>query len=379
MNFLGYLSDGQVVFKSCFEHCPTCEGRLICPEEHVSSLNKCNPIWSQVSGLKSQVFRGYLGFCQSHVPGSPGKSQVIVPSCSSPGKSLDIPGHGMFQYHPRFSQAPGITWDNLGLFQSQIVPGNPRLSQVFLKSREIPGYPRSWHVPIPSQVPGQPGTWEKLGFWPGTVQGYPRISREVYLAGVTPLLTHWNYVSFALGSIVMMYFFRRCHSGSCDQRNTRGAQILDIVLGSITGFLLMHLLLLLVVWVREVLLGCLLNPFVPGPMYFMEPTTVGSLWLENDLHENELEFESHMGRLKKFVRVISDEIHGNPRDLNMYRTGRSVALSRGRKSIPPIWVSMRREAMKLGVYQREFMLKHSDMNESRLSLWLYADRHFHLP
>ena len=25
---------------------PTCEGRLICPEEHVSSLNKCNPIQS---------------------------------------------------------------------------------------------------------------------------------------------------------------------------------------------------------------------------------------------------------------------------------------------------------------------------------------------
>ena len=81
----------------------------------------------------------------------------------------------------------------------------------------------------------------------------------------------------------------------------------------------------------------------------MEPTTVGSFWLENDLHENELEFESNMGRSKKFVRVFSDEIHGNPRDLNMYRTGRSVALSRGRKSIPPIWVPMRREAMKLGV------------------------------
>ena len=41
----------------------------------------------------------------------------------------------------------------------------------------------------------------------------------------------------------------------------------------------------------------------------MEPTTVGSLWLENDLHENELEFESHMGRSKKNVRVTSDEIH----------------------------------------------------------------------
>ena len=26
---------------------PTCEGRLICPEEHVPSLNKCNPIQSR--------------------------------------------------------------------------------------------------------------------------------------------------------------------------------------------------------------------------------------------------------------------------------------------------------------------------------------------
>ena len=43
--------------------------------------------------------------------------------------------------------------------------------------------------------------------------------------------------------------------------------------------------------------------------WFMEPTTVGSLWLENDLHENELEFESYMGRSKKNVRVISDGIH----------------------------------------------------------------------
>ena len=41
----------------------------------------------------------------------------------------------------------------------------------------------------------------------------------------------------------------------------------------------------------------------------MEPTTVGSLWLENDLHENELEFETHMGRSKKNVRVTSDRIH----------------------------------------------------------------------
>ena len=46
-----------------------------------------------------------------------------------------------------------------------------------------------------------------------------------------------------------------------------------------------------------------------GGQLLMEPTTVGSLWLENDLHENELEFESHMGRSKKNVRVTSDGIH----------------------------------------------------------------------
>ena len=44
-------------------------------------------------------------------------------------------------------------------------------------------------------------------------------------------------------------------------------------------------------------------------LQLLEPTTVGSLWLENDLHENELEFESYMGRSKKNVRVTSDGIH----------------------------------------------------------------------
>ena len=44
-------------------------------------------------------------------------------------------------------------------------------------------------------------------------------------------------------------------------------------------------------------------------LLILEPTTVGSLWLENDLHENELEFESYMGRSKKNVRVTSDGIH----------------------------------------------------------------------
>ena len=47
----------------------------------------------------------------------------------------------------------------------------------------------------------------------------------------------------------------------------------------------------------------------------MEPTTVGSLWLENDLHENELEFESHMGRSKKNVRVTSDGIQAEIREI----------------------------------------------------------------
>ena len=79
------------------------------------------------------------------------------------------------------------------------------------------------------------------------------------------------------------------------------------------------------------------NPHAQTGEPFMEPTTVGSLWLENDLHEHE--FESQMGRSTKFVRVISHEIHGNPRDLNMYRTGRSVALFHGRKSMPPIYES----------------------------------------
>ena len=81
----------------------------------------------------------------------------------------------------------------------------------------------------------------------------------------------------------------------------------------------------------------------------MEPTTVGSLWLENDLHENELEFESYMGRSKKMSALLQTGFTGNPRDLNMCRTGRSAALSRGRKFMPP-----RRESVKLVVQQRKF-------------------------
>ena len=107
----------------------------------------------------------------------------------------------------------------------------------------------------------------------------------------------------------------------------------------------------------------------------MEPTTVGSLWLENDLHENELEFESYIGTNncwfplarkwptwkwtwiwilygkieKKCPRYFRRDSRGNPRDLNMCRTGRSAALSRGRKFMTP-----RRESMKLVVQQRKF-------------------------
>ena len=52
---------------------------------------------------------------------------------------------------------------------------------------------------------------------------------------------------------------------------------------------------------------------------------------------------------KKCPRYFTRDSRGNPRDLNMCRTGRSAALSRGRKSMPP-----RRESMKLVVQQRKF-------------------------
>ena len=52
---------------------------------------------------------------------------------------------------------------------------------------------------------------------------------------------------------------------------------------------------------------------------------------------------------QKCPRYFRRDSRGNPRDLNMCRTGRSAALSRGRKSMPP-----RRESMKLDVQQRKF-------------------------
>ena len=58
----------------------------------------------------------------------------------------------------------------------------------------------------------------------------------------------------------------------------------------------------------------------------MEPTTVGSLWLENDLHENEIEFESHVGRSEKNVRVTSDGIHAEIHEIWMCRTSRCGAI-----------------------------------------------------
>ena len=80
----------------------------------------------------------------------------------------------------------------------------------------------------------------------------------------------------------------------------------------------------------------------------MGPTTVGSLWLENDLHENELEFESHMGRSKKFVRVFSDDIHGNPRDLNICMAPAAPPLCHVAANLCPE-SELSRESMKLGV------------------------------
>ena len=52
---------------------------------------------------------------------------------------------------------------------------------------------------------------------------------------------------------------------------------------------------------------------------------------------------------KKCPRYFRRDSRGNRRDLNMCRTGRSAALSRGRKSMPP-----RRESRKLVVHQRKF-------------------------
>ena len=65
----------------------------------------------------------------------------------------------------------------------------------------------------------------------------------------------------------------------------------------------------LVIWYKGIYFHLGLDVFCVTLGTIMEPTTVGSLWLENDLHENELEFESHMGRSKKNVRVTSDGIH----------------------------------------------------------------------
>ena len=85
---------------------------------------------------------------------------------------------------------------------------------------------------------------------------------------------------------------------------------------------------------------------------FMEPTTVGSLWLENDLHEKGLEFESHMhdmGRSKKNVRVTSDGIHAE-----IHEIWTCVA-----PAAPPLFHAavnpcLQGESMKLVVQQRKF-------------------------
>ena len=86
-----------------------------------------------------------------------------------------------------------------------------------------------------------------------------------------------------------------------------------------------------------------------GLFAFMEPTTVGSLWLEKDLHEKGLEFESHMGRSKKNVRVTSDGIHAE-----IHEIWTCVA-----PAAPPLFHAavnpcLQGESMKLVVQQRKF-------------------------
>ena len=74
----------------------------------------------------------------------------------------------------------------------------------------------------------------------------------------------------------------------------------------------------------------------------MEPTTVGSRWLENDLHENGLNWNHIYRKIeKKCPRYFRWDSRKSTRSEHMYRTGRSAALSRGRKSMPPIWVEKR--------------------------------------
>ena len=86
----------------------------------------------------------------------------------------------------------------------------------------------------------------------------------------------------------------------------------------------------------------------------MEPTTVGSLWLENDLHENELEFESHMGRSKKNVRVTSDGIHAEIHEI--WTCVAPAALPLCHAAVNPCLQSefSWRESMKLVEQQRKF-------------------------
>ena len=83
-----------------------------------------SPRLSQVSGLKSQVV--------------PGKSQVLPGKSHVSGlKSQVFPGNlGL----PGILPVPCPRW-------SQEIPGHSRR---LLQSRKFPGYPRSWHVPIPS-------------------------------------------------------------------------------------------------------------------------------------------------------------------------------------------------------------------------------------
>ena len=84
--------------------------------------------------------------------------------------------------------------------------------------------------------------------------------------------------------------------------------------------------------------------------YLMEPTTVGSLWLENDSNENEneLEFEFLYGKIgKTCLHYFAWDSRISARSY-ISTWHRSLCLmSRGRKSMPPIWISRRREYMEL--------------------------------
>ena len=143
-----------------------------------------------------------------------------------------------------------------------------------------------------------------------------------------------------------------------------------------------HIKVLYVLYMAPHLKNLLCTPgvFMPHVLctdILMEPTTVGSLWLENDLHENELEFESHMGRSKKNVRITSDGIHSE-----IHKIWTCVA-----PAAPPLFHAAVNPCLQ-GESPWNWSCNSVNLRKSTVTWmrWHYVftvisrhDRHFHLP